>query len=484
MSFANASNYGKFQVIKKKPWDQLVQEKVGNAFASAIEKKVDIPGKISGFNYYESIYSPMVTANFIMLSTGGDTNTDRTELASTLKDGLPVEGFEEVLIKLSNESGTLDWTKKKRRFVIIGSPFNIDENQRQTAFFTMVSKNAIKAANTVVDRVYGEKGGAKISEIAKSILKNTKITAAKHLGSTDKEYSLKGTFQNKNFHKTENTMKFTGNQEPPLDSILKLCPRSIPESGGDPGYFFFENSEGFNFKSIHMMIEDGYEKFNNSNYAKEHTYYYESGSVHEINLKEDKNNYRVLLPPTVRRDQDILNALKKGEYNVRICVLNSETLEYEEKIVTFHNNEGTVTLGDGIVVNPGNDQDNDNISHCLTYSYVIKPGSEIAAGDDFLIKTVNEYEPKARFRYALLHAQLVDIQVPCNLELTVGEVIKLNIETVTQETEDKVLEQYNEHRSGYYLILHLCHYFDEKNSFTALTLARDEYGRPRQFQQK
>ena len=35
---------------------------------------------------------------------------------------------------------------------------------------------------------------------------------------------------------------------------------------------------------------------------------------------------------------------------------------------------------------------------------------------------------------------------------------------------------YNEHRSGFYLILHLRHHFDPKHSYTSLTLARDTYG--------
>ena len=82
-------------------------------------------------------------------------------------------------------------------------------------------------------------------------------------------------------------------------------------------------------------------------------------------------------------------------------------------------------------------------------------------------------------RYGLLHAQLVEIQVPCNLELTVGELIQLNIENITQD--EKIIKEYNEHRSGLYLIIHLCHYFDMENSYTSLTLARDEYGRPNEF---
>ena len=51
---------------------------------------------------------------------------------------------------------------------------------------------------------------------------------------------------------------------------------------------------------------------------------------------------------------------------------------------------------------------------------------------------------------------------------------RLNIENITQD--NKIEKEFNEHRSGYYLILHLCHSFTTENSFTSLTLARDEYG--------
>ena len=84
------------------------------------------------------------------------------------------------------------------------------------------------------------------------------------------------------------------------------------------------------------------------------------------------------------------------------------------------------------------------------------------------------YEPRAIMKYGLLHAQLVDIQIPCNVELEAGMVIRLLYENITQD--NKVEHAYNEHRSGFYLILHLCHHFDTNNSFTSLTLARDGYG--------
>jgi len=473
MAFANASNYPKFQVIKRLTFDQDAVD--GNPFSN-IDKEINIPGKVLGFNYYESIYSPMVTASFLMQSTGGDTS-DEDDFAGTLKDAAKIRGFEEVLIKVQNDSGTLDWTKKKRRFKIIGSPFNVDDPQKQVAYFPMVSTNGLFASNMVVKRAYGENGRVKVSSAVKKMLDNGYIA-------TDYEnYSLEGTWKNENIHGTENNLKITGNNEPLLDTINELCPKSVPEGGGDPGYFFFENIDGYNYKSIHMMIKDGYEKHKKKGYRDTHTYTYIGGLEANVDKEEDPNDYRVLLPPTVRRDQDVINALKGGTYSIRVCVINAQTQEYDEKIYTIHNNDReTITLGDGIEVNPNNPQELDQNSYCQTYTFYIDPNSESDGGTVETTETVDTpdlYLPRALMRYGLLHAQLIEIQVPCNLKLTVGELIQLNIENITQD--EKVIKEFNEHRSGLYLIMHLCHSFDPENSYTSLTLARDEYGRPNEF---
>ena len=42
-------------------------------------------------------------------------------------------------------------------------------------------------------------------------------------------------------------------------------------------------------------------------------------------------------------------------------------------------------------------------------------------------------------------SQLADIQVPCNVQLRAGEVIKLKLENITQD--EKLLSIYNQHRS-------------------------------------
>ena len=57
---------------------------------------VRLEGKILGFNYFESVYSPMITANVIIEDVGGTVANPKTGLRGTLKDALPIEGFEEI----------------------------------------------------------------------------------------------------------------------------------------------------------------------------------------------------------------------------------------------------------------------------------------------------------------------------------------------------------------------------------------------------
>ena len=349
----------------------------------------------------------------------------------------------------------------------------------------MVSVNAITAASKPVPK--NHKG--KISDIVGKILRRAGLP-----------------YDKKNIEETENSIKIDCKNENPIDTILQLCPKAKPVAG-DPGYFFFENHEGFNFKSIHGLIRDGVAKFQDAGKANflsgegyklednfrlveykeqgyyqglRHTYVYKTGL--KANLDNSMNDFNVLTPPTVRRDQDIMNALKNGQYNVRICTQNIATGEVKEEIVNLFENV-SATLGTDTEANADNSQIVENNTqegnYCKTYTYIINPG-DIDGGDS----TKTSYDahlvhPKAVMRYQLLHAQLVNILVPHNSDLTVGEVIRLNIENITQD--DKIIKEFNQHRSGYYMILHLCHSFSTSHSFTSLTLVRDEYGYSQKF---
>ena len=420
MSAAGASNYTIFKIKKK-------------------DLEVPIQGKILNFNYYESIYSPMVTGNIAIEDTGGSVENDLGTLA-TIKDGMKITGFEEVSFLVTTRYGELDFTKYP--LIVTGSPANLDESNRQVALLNMVSKTEMISSSKPLSRNYPE---APISETVTKILnKELKISKDKL-----------------DIEKTQNQDKVKGNHLGALDCILKMCKKSIPAEGKDPGYFFYETQDGYNFRSIDGLIKKGIEGFDDEQYAKMHTYYYFGALAAKLD-DEHGNDFKVLTTPIVRRDEDQLKALRNGLYNVRIITKNSLTGEYKEEIKNLLSN-----------TNLGEKQEKPvpNNTYLKSYVFHISPGQDDPGVSDKILNNPANYIPQSNMRYSLLHSQIVQIQVPCNVQLKAGQVIKLYLENITQSNKNE--QVYNNLRSGYYMIRDLCHSFTTINSYTSLTLLRD-----------
>ena len=423
MSAAGPSNYSFFQIRKPK---------------SGLEVRIE--GKVLGFNYYESLYSPMVTGSLVLEDTGGSVEDEKTGILGTIKDGMKISGFEEVSFQISTRYGELNF--KNYPLIVTGSPSNFDLPNRQTILLNMVSKTKIDSSKKPLTRTYPE---APISEtITKILNKELKISEDKL-----------------NIEKTKNQDKIKGNHLGALDCILKMCKKSIPAEGKDPGYFFYETQDGHNFRSLDGLIKKGIEDFDNEGYAKMHTYYY-FGSIAAKLEDENGNDFKVLTTPNVVRDEDQIKAMQEGLYCVRIITKNSLTGEYKEEIKNLLSDTNLGEKQEKVV------DDNDYLK---SYCFHISPGADDPGVSDTILNNPADYVPQSNMRYSLLHSQVVQIQVPCNVQLKAGEVIKLYLENITQSNKNDQI--YNNLRSGFYLIKDLCHAFSPTNSYTSLTLLRD-----------
>ena len=403
--------------------------------------ETSIEGKVLSFNYYESIYSPMVTGTLALEDTGNSVVNEKTGVLATIKDGMKITGFEEVSFEIDTAFGSLNFINYP--LIVTGSPLNKDEPDRQTIFLNLVSKTEIDSSKKPLTRSYPE---APISDTVQKILKDELNISKDKL----------------DIEKTKNQDKIKGNHRGALDVIQKMCQKSIPAEGMDPGYFFYETQDGFNFKSIDGLIKQGIKEYEeNEDYAEHHTYYYFNAFVSNID-KEGKNDFKVLLPPAIRRDEDQLKALRTGLYNVRIITKNSLTGEYKEEIKNLLSDTNLGEKQEKVV---------DDKDYFKSYCFHISPGADDPGVSDVILNNPADYVPQSNMRYSLLHTQIVQIQVPCNVRLKAGQVIKLYLENITQS--NKVEQIYNNFRSGYYMICHLSHSFTPKNSFTSLTLLRD-----------
>ena len=433
MSLAGPSNY---QILRMEKSDENNPQSIG------------VEGKTISFNYYESIYSPMITANATIVDTG-DSVVDRRGNLATIKDGFPLEhnGTETFKFKISNENGTLTTLEP---LVVTASPVTLDQSTRQVLTLELKSKFSIDSSNNPRLGFYGV---GTIDESVKKILKENKLP-----------------YRNENIEKSSTIDKVEGKNQTPIDLIFNLSRKCKPVKGA-PGFFFFETQEGFNFRSVEGLIEQGMNEYKENQSVRDiRTYKYFNNQRQDLGSNED--DYNMVKMPILKRDHNLFNALKAGIYNVRIQTKNLLTGEFKDNVVNLldKNSQYLGSKPKKIV-----DQNENKLEkYCKTYSYVLSPGSIDEGVSDRITNSPAEYEPQAMMRYSMLHSQVLEIQVPCNILLMAGQVIKLEMENVTGG--NKVLQRENEHRSGFYLILHLSHHFDPKHSYTSMTLARDTYG--------
>ena len=433
MSLAGPSNY---QILRMEKSDENNPQSIG------------VEGKTISFNYYESIYSPMITANATIVDTG-DSVVDKRGNLATIKDGFPLEhdGTETLRFKISNENGTLTTLEP---LVVTASPVTLDQSTRQVLTLELKSKFSIESSSNPRLSSYGI---GTVDESVKKILKENKLP-----------------FRNENIEKSSTVDKIEGKNETPIDLIFNLSRKCKPVKGA-PGFFFYETQEGFNFRSIEGLIEQGMNEYKENQSVRDvRTYKYFNNQRQDLGSNED--DYNMVKMPILKRDHNLFNALKAGVYNVRIQVKNLLTGEFIDKIVNLLDKDSSYL---GSKPKKIVDQNENKLEkYCKTYSYVIAPGNVDEGVSDKITNSPAEYEPQAMMRYSMLHSQVLEIQVPCNILLMAGQVIKLEMENVTGG--NKILQRENQHRSGFYLILHLSHHFDPKHSYTSMTLARDTYG--------
>lgn len=403
-------------------------------------KKVALEGRTINFTYYESLLSPYITANLTYVDTGngikGET-VDTQERFGTILRSLPIEGngIENITFKIKTLLGTLDFSVNPLK--VLGTIPIGQESTREFVILKMVSKYAIKNENTkIFDKYYNN-----ITNSVSTILKSKLDIPSNRL----------------NLDQTKNSFAFSGNSQRPFDLVLLCATKSIPING-TPGFLFWETRDGFNFKAIDNIA--------NSNPVQTYKYY----GVAKTSLTDDQNNFRILSSPSYIQNQDIIKALRSGLYGTKNISWNPYTGEYKEFFLSLDNSVSN-TLGSS----PNYDHAfSDNRTFSRTNYFILDTGNNEVGISTSTNNSQIEYFARASMRYNLFMTQVVDITVPVNPNLKAGDVIQCEFEKVT--TDNKNEGSIDQHQSGKYIILHLCHNFTPKRSFTSLRIVRDTYG--------
>ena len=194
------------------------------ALISPYGNVVGISNNVLEINIYEDIFS-----NFL---TGDITFVDTDNLTSKL----PILGQEYLEFKIRTplgskyDEGEYDFTNARMAVYNIASKVKLND-KTQNITLSFISPEGIKDNNTRISRAFD---GPYDDAVAK-IVKNQW-----GLNSTKKCY----------IQPTKDNFKFVAPNQRPSDVLNMIASRAIPKTSALPAYVFYENGQGFHFRSL------------------------------------------------------------------------------------------------------------------------------------------------------------------------------------------------------------------------------------------
>lgn len=428
------------------------------------KRTIDLRVGTVSIDYYEDIFSPIVTAKLRVVN-GGDTiapadNSGNPDGArQSIYNGLPLRGAERVSIKISGNSSSnagLDFSTDVSKYLYVSSISDvISDTQRESFTLHLVPREAITNETSRVGKKYSVSTtiDESVNDILKKYLKSNKI------GTIDK---------------CSNPYGFIGNMRKPFTILVWLASKSVPESSGDStaGFVFFQTQDGFQFRSLDSLISQ--------DPKAEYTFTEVNQSSVEFEGTADvpSNDFKILSYAT-EQNQNLIEKLRMGTYSSYRIFYNPLTFEFTDPkkgIFTLENYAGKAkNLGQEITLPKiSSDSDIDLGSAPTRYLTGIL---DVGTMENNVSTTVNaepeKYQSQAIMRYNLLFTQTLNMIIPLNTNLRAGDVISCKFPVISRSNK----EEFDRDQSGLYMIKELCHHFDSTASYTSMKLIRDTFGR-------
>ena len=398
----------------------------------ALDEEYDITQGAPEIDYYESIESPSIsmTLRFIdidqVIGRKGITGGELIEL--TVKDG---------------DEDEFKITKDHKLMLNAVSDMNTTA-QIQEATLEFISQETIINETARLNKKFA----GNVSQTVKDILTEDKkgIKTKKKVFGPKKEGEIEE-------DRATNSYSFVGNLKRPFDTIQWLCAKS-QSSTKNFGFLFFENLDGYHFRSIENLLK------------QEPLRYEQTDSPFE------SQNKAIILQNKLNRSNDIGMNCRMGMYANKTIYIDIENqgASVDDFDVTKLELNKPVKLMDGLEKHPTRLMlrvDDVGAAQVGAAKSETVPKSELA-----------KYQNKSYIRNNLLFSQSLSISIPLNSTLRVGVVIDIKLPTKkgdgTNQTDSFGSEKGND-PSGRYLIAELRHLIGRGKSETQLKLIRDVF---------
>jgi hypothetical protein len=454
-----------------KPYASSFELKTVKIYRVKSNEAYDITDLVQRFDYFESITSPVISGTLVMVDSG-----------SNLISTLPIQGTEKIEIELVAPNDELH--KYDLRVYKIGSRFAAERIQTYT--LGLISHEGLLNEGIRVTKTLKGKPNEIVKTLLKDYMKTDKeleeeTTQFNIIFNSGKKspFSIINSIQSKSVSNSSTT-KITDSKESKIStdnsSISSLKPVDSSDYSrvdGSAGYFFFENKDGYVFKSIDTLCEG---KNSVGTYFQEPI---------DVNSSAD----RKILDIDFMNEIDILSKLRTGAFSSVICYYNFSTGAYEEYVYSLDKAYGSMKhLGSQKGLPYGQKELSKYptrvmsmiLDHETWYDGKDSASPEKRDGENGGTQFPDYqkfYMAQSISRLNSLTNQKVKIKINGSPAIKVGDSIDIMIPNqVTQE--QKIVEKYDPEHSGTYLISEVNHVFDPKKRrcYTFLTLIRDSYG--------
>jgi hypothetical protein len=433
--------------------NQITSRAGGSSFIEKIDvvsnkdqsKNVSVANGTINLMYYESILQDSVRATVTFVDTGNAIG------GKNVIEGLPMVGQEKVSLKFTdNNKKTLDLTLYVNKVTPLA-----DDTTKSMIQIDLASKEFIMNEKVRLNTRFD----GRISDHIKEILTNQNYL---------------GTEKNVDIEETSNNYNFIGNNKKPYYAMNWLSKRAVPNlpdaKGNTAGYFFFETSEGFKFKSIDSML---------SQEKKKSIIYNQTPDSRGVNIPA---GYDVkALDYSKDNRVDVQEKLKMGAFSTRTVLFDPFNCYYEVITPNAKEKEKSLKLAgkELPVLNPEFNKEGANKEFSRTTYMLLDKGTLPVGNSKQQIEksTEENFDPKnilnqAIMRYNQLYSIKTTITIPGDFSLHAGDVVFIDAPELAPETKEVSKEN-----GGLYIIADLCHYISPKETYTKLNLVRDSFGR-------
>jgi len=410
-------------------------------------KTVSIVNGTAQLMYYESLLQDSVMAT-VTFSDSGNSIDEKSAL-----EGLPIVGTEKVIFKIKdNNEEQIEFTFYVNKVTPVA-----DQTTKGMVNLHLVSKEYILNDEVRINKRFD----GKVSETVKEILTN--------FLETEKDVT--------DIEDATELNEIPGQWKPyyTLNWLSKKSAPSAATPGKTAGFFFYETSKGYHFKSIDTLL---------SQEKKKSIIYNETPDTRGANIPEGYDMKAL----TFSKDNrvNVQEKMQAGFQSTRIVLFDPYTCKYEVLNPKATGDDGVEdSLKKGgkelPVLNPEFNRQGENKQFSRT-TYIVKDTGTLPSGSSQqqIEKSKDQnFKPElitnqAIMRYNQLYASEIEITIPGDFSLHAGDAIFFDAPSAQKDTKNDDVDR---QIGGLYIISALCHLVNAKGTYTKLNLVRDSFGR-------